>query len=319
MLRLGYHVSHEQFSPSELLNLVVEAEEAGFQFAVSSDHFYPWNNDQGQSGYVWSWLGAALSRTAIPMGVVNCPCHRYHPVIIAQAVATLLEMFPDRFWMAAGSGQLLNEGVIGAHWPSKSQRNEKLGEAVHVMRSLWRGEEVNHRGSFEVQEAKLYTLPKSRPHLVGAAITPSTAGWVGSWADELITVSQPVSMLQKVTEAWRRSEGRDKPMMLKWQISYDEDEEKAWTGAHSQWRTNVFGSSLSSQLRTPEQFELAAAHVTPDEMSEYVFISNDPDDYIQKIKEFHEMGFEKIDVHNVNKNQKGFIRFFNEEILPEFG
>src|SRR5690606_3198233 len=319
MLELGYHVSHEQFSPSELLNLVVEAEEAGFRFAVSSDHFYPWNNAQGQSGYVWSWLGAALSRTHIPMGVVNCPCHRYHPVIIAQAVATLLEMFPDRFWMAAGSGQLLNEGVIGAHWPSKSQRNDKLGEAVHVMRSLWNGDIVNHRGSFEVQEAKLYTLPKSRPQLVGAAITPATAKWVGSWADELITVSQPISQLQKVTEAWRESEGRDKPMILKWQISYDEDEDKARIGAHDQWKTNVFGSSLSSQLRTPEQFELAAEHVSPEEMSKYVFISNDPADYILKINEFYKMGFEKIDIHNVNKNQKGFIEFFSKEILPQFG
>ena len=107
-------------------------------------------------------------------------------------------------------------------------------------------------------------------------------------------------------------------MILKWQISYDEDEEKARTGAHGQCRTNVFGSSLSSQLRTPEQFELAAAHVTPDEMSEYVFISNDPAGYIEKINEFHKMGFEKIDVHNVNKNQKGFIQFFGKEILPQF-
>jgi len=318
MIQIGYHVSHEQFSPTELLELVVKAEASGFHFAVSSDHFYPWNNAQGQSGFVWSWLGAALSRTTIPMGVVNCPCHRYHPVIIAQAVATLLEMFPDRFWIAVGSGQLLNEGVIGAHWPSKTRRNEKLGEAVQVMRALWRGEEVNHRGSFEVQEAKLYTLPRSKPHLLGAAITPKTAEWVGSWADELITVSQPDADLQKVRDAWRNGEGSGKPMTLKWQVSYDNSYEMAQSGAFEQWKTNVFGSDLSSQLRTPTQFELAAAHVDPEEMSEYVFISSDPDEYIAKIKAYRQMGFEKIDVHNVNRNQHKFIEFFGQEVLPVF-
>lgn len=317
-MELGYHASHEQFSPSELLNLVILSEESGFQFSVSSDHFYPWNEAQGQSGFVWSWLGAALARTSIPMGVVNCPCHRYHPVIIAQAVATLLEMFPKRFWMAAGSGQLLNEGVVGAQWPSKQLRNEKLGEAVRVMRALWRGEEVNHSGSFEVQEAKLYTLPDGLPHLVGAAITPETAQWVAEWADELITVSQPINKLEKVTEAWKGSEGRDKPMILKWQVSYDEEKEKALQGAHEQWKTNVFGSALSAQLRTPLHFEQASVHVTPEHMSEYVFISNDPVEYIDQIRKYQQMGFEKIDIHNVNKNQEGFISFFGQHVLPSF-
>ena len=316
MTQIGYHASHEQFSPSELLSLVTQAEAKGFDFAIASDHFYPWNDAQGQSGFVWAWLGAALSRTSFPMGVVNCPCHRYHPVIIAQAVATLLEMFPNRFWLAAGSGQLLNEGVIGAHWPSKARRNEKLAEAVQVMRSLWRGEEVNHQGHFDVQEAKLYTMPKSTPHLLAAAITSSTAGWAADWADELITISQPLDQLTKVVEAWKQGHGKNKPMMIKWQVSYDRDEEQAKLGAHEQWRTNVFGSDLSSQLRTPLQFEMAAAHVTPDEMSEYVFISNDPEKYLDTINTFRKMGFEKIDIHNVNKNQEGFIDFVGREILP---
>jgi len=317
MIQIGYHASHEQFPPSELLSLVVKAESAGFHFAVASDHFYPWNEAQGQSGFVWSWLGAALSRTSIPMGVVNCPCHRYHPVIIAQAVATLLEMFPDRFWMAAGSGQLLNEGVIGSHWPSKARRNEKLGEAVQVMRALWRGEEVNHRGHFDVQEARLYTRSSSIPHLLAAAITPQTAQWAASWADELITVSQPMQQLEEVVKAWKNTEGREKPMTIKWQVSYDQDEVEARKGAHTQWKTNVFGSDLSSQLRTPLQFEMAAAHVTPEEMSEYVFISNDPAKYIQTIKTFYQMGFEKIDIHNVNTKQEAFIDFIGKEVLPQ--
>jgi len=317
MIQIGYHVSHEQFSPTELLSLVVEAEKAGFDFAVASDHFYPWNEAQGHSGFVWSWLGAALSRTSFPMGVVNCPCHRYHPVIIAQAVATLLEMFPNRFWLAAGSGQLLNEGVIGAHWPSKARRNEKLAEAVKVMRALWRGEEVNHQGHFDVQEAKLYTMPRSTPHLVAAAITPATARWAAGWADELITISQPMDQLKQVIEAWQEGGGENKPMTIKWQVSYHPDLEQAKTGAHEQWKTNVFGSDLSAQLRTPLQFEMAAAHVSPEEMSEYVFIENNPEKYLDTLGTFNEMGFEKIDIHNVNQAQKGFIDFVGREILPK--
>jgi coenzyme F420-dependent glucose-6-phosphate dehydrogenase len=142
--RIGYHASHEQFRPSTLLACVQQAEQAGFEAAMCSDHFHPWNEDQGQSGFAWSWLGSALQATTLTMGTVCAPGQRYHPAIIAQAAATLAEMHPDRFWVALGSGQSLNEHVTGGGWPTKAERNERLLECVEIMRALWRGETVIH-------------------------------------------------------------------------------------------------------------------------------------------------------------------------------
>ncbi len=318
MAKLGYHISHEQFSPAALLQYVVKAEEAGFQFALSSDHFYPWSDVQGQSGFAWSWLGAALARTNFEMGVINCPYRRYNPAIIAQATATLLDMFPDRFWLGSGSGQMLNEGIVGQPWPIKEERNAALKDAVNVMRQLWAGEEVSYSGHFEVREAKLYTRPPKQPVVVAAAITPATAEFVSSWADALITVIQPMDKLEKMVKVWRNAVGNDKPMHIKIQVSYDPDPNKAKQLAFEQWKTNIFGSDMLAQLRTPKQFEQAAAHVSPDDLEPHVHIGNDPDMFIKKIKEYEELGFEKISIHNVNVNQESFIHFFSQNVLPEF-
>ena len=167
------------------------AEAAGFDAAMCSDHWAPWSDEQGESGFAWSWLGAALEATSLSLGVVNAPGQRYHPAIIAQAAATLGVMYPDRFWVALGSGQLLNEHITGEPWPIKSERNERLREAADVMRRLWAGETVTHSGHVTVSEARLWTRPERSPLLVGAAVTPETAGWVGEWADALITILQP--------------------------------------------------------------------------------------------------------------------------------
>ena len=318
MVKLGYHVSHEQFSPSSLLDLVQKAENAGFKFALSSDHFYPWSNAQGHAGFAWSWLGAALARTQIPMGVVTCPYLRYNPAIIAQATATLLDMFPERFWIAVGSGQMLNEGIVGKPWPIKPKRNEALEDAVKVMKQLWKGEKVNYSDHFVVREARLYTKPGKLPEIVGAAITPSTAKFVFSWADALITINKPMEQMEEMVEAWRGTGGSNKPMILKLQISYDPDREEAKQMAYEQWKTNIFESDLLGDLRTPEQFEQAAAHVRPDDLEEHVLIGNDPDFFIEKIKSFQDLGFERISVHNVNKKQEPFIKFFSEKVISHF-
>ena len=142
MKRIGYHCSHEQFGPRELLDLVVQAERAGFHCASASDHFHPWSAQQGQSGFVWSWLGAAMERTQLPFRTVSAPGYRYHPAILAQAGATLSTMYPDRLWMALGTGQRLNEAITGMAWPQKQERQALLVECVEVMRALWAGEAV---------------------------------------------------------------------------------------------------------------------------------------------------------------------------------
>src|SRR5215207_4775745 len=187
-VQIGYHASHEQFPPSELLEHVVSAEAAGFDAAMCSDHFAPWSADQGHSGFAWSWLGAALARTRLSFGTVCAPGQRYHPAIIAQAAATLAEMFPERFWVSLGSGEAVNESITGAVWPSANERDARLLESVEVMRALFRGETVDHHGLVTVQEAKLWTRPATPPLLFGAALAPETARWIAGWADGMITI-----------------------------------------------------------------------------------------------------------------------------------
>jgi coenzyme F420-dependent glucose-6-phosphate dehydrogenase len=318
MLELGYHVSHEQFSPSSLLQYVQKAEQAGFQFALSSDHFYPWNNAQGHSGYAWSWLGAAMATTSLPMGVVTCPYHRYHPAIIAQAVGTLLEMFPERFWVAVGSGQMLNESIVGKPWPQKSERNQALKDSIEVMRKLWDGEEVNYEGLFKVQDAKLYTKPAKKPLVFGAALTPKTAKFLASWADGVITVNKPLEELKEFVKTWKENGGADKPMALKMEVSYHEDIKKAKEMAFEQWKTNIFESDLLTQLKNPSQFEQAAKYVRPDDLDEHVLIGNEPQFFVDQIEAYKELGFSKISIHNINKEQEPFMDFFGEKVLSQF-
>jgi coenzyme F420-dependent glucose-6-phosphate dehydrogenase len=185
MVTIGYHCSHERFKPSELLRYIQIAEQAGFSGGMCSEHFLPWSEQQGQSGFTWAWLGAALQATSLSFGMVTSPGQRYNPAITAQAIATLAEMFPGRVWCAFGSGQFLNERITGEGWPVKSERQARLKEAVDVIRALWAGETVTHRGRFIVEEAKLYTLPETPPLILGAAITSETAEWVGTWQMEL--------------------------------------------------------------------------------------------------------------------------------------
>src|ERR687895_553024 len=186
MATVGIHASHEQIAPSVLLTAMREAEAAGFERAWSSDHFSPWSERQGESGFAWSWLGAAMQATGLPFGVVTAPGQRYHPAIVAQAAATLAELFPGRFWMALGTGEFSNEHITGEPWPDKRRRNERLGECVAVMRALLAGEVVDHDGLVRVDRARLWPLPPEPPPLIGAAVSPQTARWCGEWADGLV-------------------------------------------------------------------------------------------------------------------------------------
>ena len=163
MTKYGFHASHEQISPGQLLADVQRAEQAGFEIAMCSDHFAPWSRRQDHSGFAWSWLGAALATTQLPMGTVCAPGQRYHPAIVAQASATLAQMFPGRFWVALGSGQHMNEHITGEPWPAKKRRQERLEEYAEVIRALHRGEEVTHFGHVVVDRARVYSLPDQPP------------------------------------------------------------------------------------------------------------------------------------------------------------
>jgi coenzyme F420-dependent glucose-6-phosphate dehydrogenase len=313
-MKLGFHASHEQFSPRALLDLVRAAEAAGFELAMCSEHIMPWTARQGHSGYSLSWLGAALEATSLPFGMVVAPGYRHHPAVLAHAAATLNEMFPRRFWMAVGSGEALNEHVTGEPWPSKADRNARLLECATLMRRLWAGETVTHRGHVDVVDARLYSLPQEAPRMLGAALTEATAEWMGSWADGLMTVASP--KLGSLIGAFRRGGGEGKPIFAQAKVSWAQSDEDALAGAMDQWNANVFPSSVAAELAMPEQFEALAASVTEDQVREAVRVSADLEEHAAWIREIGELGVSELYLHNVGRNQKAFIETFAREVLP---
>jgi probable non-F420 flavinoid oxidoreductase len=283
---------------------------------MCSDHWAPFAESQGQSGFAWSWLGAAMHATKLPFGVVNAPGQRYHPAIIAQAAATLEVMFPGRFWVAVGSGQLINEHITGDRWPAKHERNERLRECADVMRRLWAGETVSHRGHVTVSEARLWTRPAKPPALVGAAVTPATASWVAGWADALITVAQDDKTLDEVVRAFRTNGGANRPMYLQVHLAYGPTDAEARQAAFDQWRSNTMPSEVSTALPHPSQIAAASRHVKPQDMDAAVRISSDPARHVEWLRRDFERGFEAVYLHEVGTEQERFIEVFGREVLP---
>ena len=315
-MKIGFHASHEQFSPGTLLSHVIAAEQAGFDAAMCSDHLMPWSREQGHSGYTWSWLGAAMHATTLSFGMVTAPGYRYHPVILAQAAATLAEMFEGRLWVAVGSGEALNEHITGEKWPPKEERNERLVECATIMRALWAGETVTHRGHVTAVEARVYSLPREAPKLIGAAITEKTAAWMGGWADGMITVSGPRDRMQRVIAAFRENGGEGKPVLLQAKHSWAKSEADALVGAMDQWKTNVFPSPVAADLTMPEHFEELAASVSEEQVRQSVRISSDLSQHADWIRQDMELGCEALYIHNVNRKQPEFIEAFGEKVLP---
>jgi probable non-F420 flavinoid oxidoreductase len=313
---IGLHCSHEQIPPSDLLAAVRHAEQAGFEAAMSSDHFSPWSGRQGESGFAWSFLGAALATTQLPFGVVNAPGQRYHPAIVAQAAASLCQMFPGRLWLALGTGEASNEHITGERWPSKAERNARLLECVEVMRALFAGEVVDHSGLVRVDRARLWTLPPEPPELMGPAVSEETAAWVGGWADGLLTVNQPREKLERMIAAFRESGGEGKRLAVQVHLSWAADDAAARELAHDQWRTNVFPPPLCWDLETVEQFDLAARHVRAEDLEQTVVISSDFERHLEVLRELAELGFEEIHLHHVGQDLHPFIDAFGEKVLP---
>ena len=316
MTLIGYHASHEQYPPSEMLALVREAEEAGFAGVMCADHFHPWLEENGHSGFAWSWLGAALQATSLPYGVVNAPGDRYHPAIIAQAAATLAEMFPDRFWLAVGSGEALNEHVTGNRWPPKPERNARLLECVEIMRALWKGETVSHRGLVTVEEAKLYSRPDRPPRLVGAAVSEQTAEWVGEWADALVTTGRRPEDMRRIVDAFHRGGGEGKAILVQHGLSWAPTESEARRNAHEQWRFCALGGDVLWALRTPKEFEAAAKFVTEDDVAQTLRVSSDLERHAAWVHEYFELGVDEVYCFNAGKNQRQYIEAFGERVLP---
>jgi probable non-F420 flavinoid oxidoreductase len=314
---VGWHASHEQVAPSQLLRDVQHAEAVGFHSAWSSDHFSPWSEWQGESGFALSWLGAALAMTSIPIGFVNAPGQRYHPAIVAQALGTLAEMFPGRLSVALGSGEFSNEHITGGGWPDKPTRNARLRECADVIRALLAGVEITHHGLVDVDRARLWTLPAEPPRLLAAAVSTETARWAGEWADGLITSWQPAEALRQVVDAFREGGGDGRPLALQVHVSWAPDEDEALKIAHDQWRTNVFEAPLCWDVATAAEFDVAAKHVRPEDMRGSVLISAAPARFVEWLLAAADLGFSEIYVHHVGKEQRAFLDCFGEHVLPE--
>ncbi|MFD3445789.1 TIGR03885 family FMN-dependent LLM class oxidoreductase [Microbacteriaceae bacterium 4G12] len=315
MTIFGFHASHEQIPPAILLAAAQRAEEVGFDAAMCSDHIAPWSSAQGESGFAWSWLGAAMQATSLSYGVVNAPGQRYHPAIIAQASASLQAMFPDRFWMALGSGEAANEHITGQGWPRKSIRNARLRECVDIIRALHAGEEVSHDGLVTVDRAKLYSLPPTPPPLIAPSVSRETAAWSAEWADGAATINQPVEDLRAWADAYRSAGGRG-PLILQVHLSYAETDDKALDIAYDQWRSNVVGPPLAWDIDSVEGFDSAGTHVRREDMHSSVIISSDPGEHVRRLEEFIELGFDRIYLHHVGKQQDRFLDTFGEHVLP---
>ncbi|MET7834423.1 TIGR03885 family FMN-dependent LLM class oxidoreductase [Micromonospora sediminicola] len=316
MTAFGFHASHEQIHPAKLLEAVIHAERAGFDAAMCSDHFSPWSERQGQSGFAWSWLGAALQATNLSFGVVNAPGQRYHPAIIAQAIGTLGAMYPGRFWAALGTGEASNEHITGDVWPRKELRSARLRECVDVIRALLAGEEVSHDGLVTVDRAKLWTRPEEPPALVGAAVSVATARWCAEWADGLITVNAPVDHLRQMIDAYRDAGGRG-PLHLQVHVSWAPEQAEAEAIAYEQWRSNVFAPPVCWDLETAEHFDVVSADVPMSKVTETVNVSADLGRHVGWLEEYVALGFDQIALHHVGQEQRAFVDAFGAEVLPK--
>jgi probable non-F420 flavinoid oxidoreductase len=283
---------------------------------MSSDHFSPWSARQGESGFTWSWLGAALATTDLPFGVVNAPGQRYHPAIVAQALGTLGAMYPGRIWAALGSGEASNEHITGDVWPRKEVRDARLLECVDVIRRLLAGEEVSHDGLVTVDRARLWTLPDPAPHLVGPAVSVKTAGTVAGWADGLVTINQPHDKLREMIDIYRSAGGRG-PLRLQVHLSWDPSEERAEQIAHDQWRTNTFAPPACWDIDSADVFDLTSEHIPVSTVREAVRVSADLDQHAAWLQEYVDLGFDELYLHHVGQEQTPFLDAFGERVLPQ--
>lgn len=316
MTRIGFHASHEQISPRQLLLDVQQAERVGYDMAMCSDHYKPWSERQGHSGYTWAWLGAALATTDLAFGCVCAPGQRYHPAVVAQKIGTLATMFPGRFWTALASGEAMNESITGERWPSKEERVARLEECVDVIRRLLAGEVVNHTGLVTVDRAKVWDRPDEAPLLLVPAVSAASAARAAAWADGLITVNQDLETLREVIAAYRGAGGQG-PLALQLHLSWAPTVEEAERIAFDQWRSNVLGAPLAWDIATVEGFEAASEHIALDSVRQAVRISDDLDQHVAWIREYADLGFDDIYLHFVGQDQAAYLDAFGTHVLPK--
>ena len=317
MANIGYKLSSEEFGPKQLTAYAVAAEGVGFDFALVSDHFHPWSDRQGQSPFVWSVLGAvAHATTALRVGTaVTCPTMRIHPAIVAQAAATTAALMPGRFFLGVGTGENLNEHILGEGWPSADVRLEMLDEAIEVIKRLWEGDLTSHRGMYyTVEDARLYTLPDAPPPLMVAASKPGAAELAGRCGDGMINTDVVPSLLQRFDAAG----GSGKPRFVELSVCWATDERRARKTARDVWALSASPGPLFTELALPSHFEAVFESIDEDDVAEEVVCGPDAKAHCRAIQKAVDAGYTDICIHQVGSEQEGFFDFYEKRVLPAF-
>ena len=318
MIEIGYKLSSEEFGPTDLVRFARRAEAAGFGFALVSDHFHPWSDRQGQSPFVWSVAGAvAQATTRLRLGTaVTCPTIRMHPALVAQAAATTAALMPGRFFLGVGTGENLNEHVVGRGWPSTEVRLEMLEEAIGVIQLLWEGGTKSHHGRhYTVEDARLYTLPDEPPPIMVAASMPGAAELAGRCGDAMINTEVDEELLRRFE--WAGGKGQQR--FVEETVCWAKDERQARKTAHEIWPLSALGGPLFTELALPSHFEAAFEPITEEMVAESVVCGPDPERHVEVIRKAERAGYTHVCVHQVGPDQERFIEFYAREVLPEFG
>lgn len=313
MTEFGYFLSSEEHGPDRLLAQAKAVEAAGMRSVWISDHFHPWLDDQGQSPFVWSVIGAIGAATGLQVTTaVACPTMRIHPAIIAQAAATSSCLLKGGFRLGVGTGEALNEHVLGDRWPSADERLSMLEEAVEVMRLLWTGEQVSFEGEYYmVDRARLYTTPAGTVEVPVSAFGPKAAEVAARIGDGFVSTSPSGDVL-----ATYRAHGGEGPSMAGVKVCWGEDEAKCVETAHRLWRSSAVPGELAQELAMPAFFEQASELVTLDHIRERFACGPDPERHVEALKPYLDVGFDEIYISQMGDDQEGFLRFFTEEVQP---
>ncbi|MGW3368148.1 TIGR03557 family F420-dependent LLM class oxidoreductase [Streptosporangium canum] len=314
MATFGYFLSSEEHGPKELVRQARLAERAGFEALWISDHFHPWLDVQGNSPFVWSVIGALAEATSLPITTaVTCPLVRVHPAIIAQAAATSAALTGGRFRLGVGTGEALNEHIIDSRWPPASERLEMLEEAVELMRDLWSGRLVTHRGAhYDLDTARLYTLPDEPPPVYMSAFGDKAVRLAGRIADGYICTGPSAELVRK----FRESGGEGKPSQGGLKVCYAADEAAARKTVHRLWPTQGIKGEASQLLPLPRHFEELAEAVTEEEATASTPCGPDPEVHAQAIREYLDAGFTEVYVSQIGEEQDAFFDFYAKEVLP---
>ena len=327
-LTVGYAAMLEQFTPRECVDLTVLAEENGFSGCMAADHFQPWVPQQGQAAFVWNVLTAVGERTTGDLGPgVTCPSFRFHPAIVAQAAATTEAMYPGRSWLGLGTGEALNEHVVGGYWPEAGERSARMFEAIDLIKKLFdasiAGKDIKHRGTyFQMETSRLWTMPEVAPPILVATAGPINARRTGEHADGMITVGAPLEKIEglfgKFADGARRA-GKDPdvmPKVLQLHLSWAETDEQALESAMVEW-PNGGMKFPKADIRSPHDFAQMAGLVRPEDFEGRMVISSDPDVHRGSIQKFVDLGFDRVYLHNVGRNQAEWIDVFGRDVLPK--